>query len=83
MRAFVIFGLVCLVCLSSRPAAAMTCEEVRGFVQTYGVSLVLAYAKSTGATPLEIRRGRACLHEGQSGHRKHIGRTSNAGWVSN
>ena len=80
MRVFVILGLVCLL---SRPASAMTCEEVRGFVQTYGVSLVLAYAKSTGATPQEIRRGRACLHEAHSGHRKRIGRVLNGGWESN
>ena len=86
MRVFVVarvFVIVGLVCLLSRPAAAISCEEVRGFVEKYGASLVLAYAKSTGATPQEIRRGRACLDRRHAGLKRRIGRISNGGWESN
>lgn len=64
MRLLAILGFVCL---AIQPAAAITCEEVRTYVQTYGASAVLIYAKKIGATPAQIREGRACLRRAASG----------------
>jgi hypothetical protein len=61
MRLFAILGFACLAC---QPAAAISCDEVRTYVQTYGASVVLAYVKRIGATPQQIREGRACLRDG-------------------
>jgi hypothetical protein len=58
MRSFAALAVVGLAC---QPAAAITCEQVRHYVDTYGASVVLAYAKKVGATPQQIREGRACL----------------------
>ena len=52
--------------MSSQPAAAITCKEVRSYVATYGASAVLIYAKKIGATPAQIREGRACLRRAAS-----------------
>lgn len=80
MKVFVIVGLVCLV---SRPAAALTCDEVRSYVQMYGASAVLAYAKNAGATPQQIRRGKACLARDNGGARKRFGRVSSGSLAAN
>jgi hypothetical protein len=58
MRTLVAFGIATLAC---KPAAAITCEQVRHYVETYGAAVVLAYARKAGATPRQIREGRACL----------------------
>jgi hypothetical protein len=58
MRTFAALGLVAFAC---QPAAAITCEQVRHYVETYGAASVLAYARKAGATPQQIRAGRACL----------------------
>jgi hypothetical protein len=58
MKCLAIAGLLLLAC---RPAAAITCDDVRTYVKTYGVVAVLAYVKRIGATPAQIREGRACL----------------------
>lgn len=80
MRAILIVGLVSL---SSWPAGALTCDEVRGYVQIYGASAVLAYAKNAGATPEQIRRGKACLARDARGVRKRLGRLSSRGFEAN
>jgi hypothetical protein len=56
----------------------MSCEDVRSYVQMYGASVVRAYAKSVGATPQQIREGRACLDRRRSALKKRIGRMSAA-----
>jgi hypothetical protein len=58
MKTIVALGFVALAC---QPATAITCEEVRHYVETYGAAMVLTYAKKVGATPQQIREGRACL----------------------
>jgi hypothetical protein len=60
IKLFAVLGFACLAC---QPAAALSCDEVRTYVQTYGASVVLIYAKKNGATPQQIREGRACLRE--------------------
>lgn len=66
MRVLAILGFISVL---SQPAAALTCEEVRGYVQTYGASAVMVYVKSIGATSEQIARGRACLRRGlRTGH---------------
>lgn len=80
MKAFVILGLLCLL---SRPAGAMSCDEVRSYVQMYGASAVLAYAQRVGVTSEEIRQGRACLGRAHAGQRRRFGRAAHTGWASN
>jgi hypothetical protein len=58
MRTFAALGVIAFAC---QPAAAVTCEQVRQYVETYGAAVVLAYAKKVGATPQQIREGRSCL----------------------
>lgn len=58
MRCLAVLGFVCLV---AEPAAAMSCDQVRYYVDTYGASAVIAYAKKIGASSSQIREGRACL----------------------
>lgn len=58
MKTFVTLGLFAIAC---QPAAAVTCDQVRHYVEAYGAMAVLAYAKKSGATPQQIREGRACL----------------------
>jgi hypothetical protein len=68
MRIFAILGFILVM---SQSAAAITCEEVRNYVQTYGASAVLIYVKSIGATPEQIAQGRACLRRGlRAGHER-------------
>jgi hypothetical protein len=72
MRFLAILGFACLLC---QPAAALSCEEVRGYVQTYGAAAVLAYGKRLGMSPQQIRAGRACLYRGwRSGFRRSASR---------
>jgi hypothetical protein len=74
MKFLVILGFACMLC---QPASALSCEEVRGYVQTYGAAAVLAYGKSIGASPQQIRAGRSCLHRGwKSGFRRSASRES-------
>jgi hypothetical protein len=58
MKAFAIFGMVCML---SQPATAVTCDQVRSYVGTYGVAAALSYAKKIGATAEQIRDARSCL----------------------
>ncbi len=78
-----VFAAMSLMCLLGQPASAITCEQVRGYVQTYGLSAVMAYVRSAGISAEEVERGRACLRREASGHRRHIGRLSSRGWQSN
>jgi hypothetical protein len=66
MRLLALLGLLSLM---SWPAAAITCDEVRGYVRTYGAPAVLAYVHQLGATPAQIRQGRSCLKSGFSRRR--------------
>jgi hypothetical protein len=58
MKTVVVLGIVAFAC---QPASAITCEQVRHYVEAYGAAAVLAFAKKAGATPQQIRDGRACL----------------------
>jgi hypothetical protein len=59
MKAFASACLVLVMC--GQPAVSLNCEDVRYYVETYGAAATLAYAKRMGATPEQIRDGRACL----------------------
>lgn len=76
-----VFAVVSLVCLLGQPAAAITCEQVRGYIQTYGITAVMAYVRSAGISAEDVQRGRACLRRDR--HRRQLGRLSNSGWRSN
>jgi hypothetical protein len=71
MRVLAILGFISVL---SQPAAALTCEQVRGYVETYGMSAVIVYVKSIGATPEQIAQGRACLRGRLRGWHEHDGR---------
>jgi hypothetical protein len=79
-----LLAVVGLVSLLSQPAGAITCEQVRGYVQTYGIAAVMDYVKKAGISEEEVQRGRACLRRDIRGHRRQLGsRFSNRGWQSN
>ena len=78
-----ILAVVSLACLFTHPAAAITCEQVRGYVQAYGMQAVMAYVKSAGISAEEVQRGRACLRRDAGRHRKQFGRLSSSSWGSN
>ena len=70
-----LFMILVFACLLSRPAVAISCDEVRGYVRTYGASAVLSYVKRIGATPQQIREGRACMRrDGQRNFRRSASR---------
>ena len=78
-----VFAVVSLACLFTHPAGAITCEQVRGYVHTYGLTAVMAYVKSAGISAEEVERGRAYLRRDTGRHRKQIGKLSSSGWESN
>jgi hypothetical protein len=44
-----------------RPAARMSCSEVRYYVAKYSASVAEMYARSHGASDAQIERARRCL----------------------
>lgn len=67
MKAFALAGLVCML---SQPASAITCEDVRYYVETYGTAATLAYAKKMGVTAEQIRDARICLRQASRSERR-------------
>jgi len=77
-----VVAVASLVCLLSHPAGAITCEQVRGYVQTYGITAVMAYVKNAGISAEEVERGRACLRRDANRHRRQAGRQTSDNWRS-
>jgi hypothetical protein len=56
-----VLAVLVVLGLSSQAASAITCDQVRNYVGTYGASAALAYAKKIGVTAEQIRAARSCL----------------------
>jgi recombinational DNA repair protein RecR len=56
-----VLATITMLCVLSQPATAVTCDQVRSYVGTYGVAAALSYAKKIGATAEQIRDARSCL----------------------
>jgi hypothetical protein len=70
-------------CLFANPAAAITCEQVRGYVQTYGLKAVMDYVKNNGIPAEEVARGRACLRRDAGRRRMQLGRLADRALQTN
>lgn len=57
---YAVFGLYALL-LTTTPAHAYSCADVRSWVAQYGVTRAIIVAKLYGVTAAQIQQARACL----------------------